>query len=167
MGTRHVTQLFELARREWEESGMPASQINFYLDVTEQERLSKTTLEYLMGELQKEGIQTNIVKEMEVLSSKPKNRIEAREDQSSESLTHPPLNAEFLLHLLLRHDEHDAIIGDLIERYGKKCTRLGTRRANIWFYAEVFWTALPLIKRAFLKISGIMTLAEFVRRHIS
>ncbi|MFL6229464.1 MAG: permease prefix domain 2-containing transporter [Pyrinomonadaceae bacterium] len=88
-------------------------------------------------------------------------------EQPSAPIPQPPLNAEFLLHLLLRHDEHDAIIGDLIERYGKKCARLGTRRANFWFCAEVFWTAQPLIKRALFKVSGLMTLAEFVRRHIS
>lgn len=96
-----------------------------------------------------------------------KNMIDSLEDLSSEPITQPPINAEFLLHLLLRHDEQDAIIGDLIERYGKKCARLGTRRTNIWFYAEIFWTALPLIKRALLKVSGMVTLAEFVRRHIS
>ncbi|MDT7543355.1 MAG: hypothetical protein QOE33_3259 [Acidobacteriota bacterium] len=89
------------------------------------------------------------------------------EEQPPAPILQPPLNAEFLLHLLLRHDEHDAVIGDMIERYGKKCARLGRCRANCWFYAEVFWTALPLIKRALFKVSGLMTLAEFVRRHIS
>lgn len=78
----------------------------------------------------------------------------------------PPLNAEFILHLLLRHDEHDALIGDLIERYGKKCARLGQRRANLWFYAEILWTALPLLKRALVKVSGLVAFGEWVRRHV-
>jgi hypothetical protein len=78
----------------------------------------------------------------------------------------PPLNAEFILHLLLRHDEHDALIGDLIERYGKKCLRLGVCRANLWFYAEILWTALPLLKRALVKASGLVASGEWLRRHV-
>jgi len=97
----------------------------------------------------------------------PFGRENSSPDASSNVGTQPPLNAEFLLHVLLRRDENDAIIGDLIEKYGKKCARLGPRRANLWFYTEVFLTALPLMKRALVKVSGLMTLAEFVRRHIS
>lgn len=82
------------------------------------------------------------------------------------SCPRPPLDAEFILHLLLRHDEHDALIGDLIERYGRKCARLGARRANLWFYAEVLWTALPLLKRALIKASGLVAFGEWVRRHV-
>lgn len=82
------------------------------------------------------------------------------------SCPQPPINAEFILHLLLRHDEHDALIGDMIERYGRKCARLGARRANLWFYAEVFWTALPLLKRALVKASGLVAFGEWVRRHV-
>lgn len=86
--------------------------------------------------------------------------------QSHVSSHKPPMNAELILHLLLRHDEHDALIGDLIERYGKKCTRLGARRANLWFYAEVLWTALPLLKRTLIKASGLVAFGEWVRRHV-
>ena len=78
----------------------------------------------------------------------------------------PPLDAEFMLHLLLRHDEHDALIGDLVERYGRKRARLGARRANLWFYAEVLWTALPLLKRALIEVSGLVAFGEWVRRHV-
>lgn len=85
---------------------------------------------------------------------------------NTNSYSQPPINAEFILHLLLRHDEHDALIGDLIERYGKKCARLGARRAKLWFYAEVFWTALPLLKRALVKASGLVAFGEWVRRHV-
>jgi hypothetical protein len=87
-------------------------------------------------------------------------------NKSLEPNPQPPVNAEFILHLLLRQDEHDALIGDLIERYGKKCARLGARRANLWFYAEILWTALPLLKRALFKTSGIVAFGEWVRRHV-
>jgi len=86
--------------------------------------------------------------------------------ESVSSSPQPPINAEFILHLLLRHDEHDAVIGDLIERYVKKCERLGVRRANLWFYAEILWTALPLLKRALVKASGLVAFGEWVRRHV-
>jgi hypothetical protein len=86
--------------------------------------------------------------------------------QSRVSSHAPPINAEFILHLLLRHDEHDALIGDLIERYGKKCARLGVRRAKLWFYAEILWTALPLLKRVLVKASGLVAFGEWVRRHV-
>lgn len=86
--------------------------------------------------------------------------------EDASSCPRPPLDAEFMLHLLLRHDEHDALIGDLIERYGRKFARLGARRANLWFYAEVLWTALPLLKRALIKASGLVAFGEWVRRHV-
>lgn len=86
--------------------------------------------------------------------------------ENAPSCPRPPLDAEFILHLLLRHDEHDALIGDLIERYGRKCARLGVRRANLWFYAEVLWTALPLLKRTLVKASGLVAFGEWVRRHV-
>jgi hypothetical protein len=85
---------------------------------------------------------------------------------NTKSCPKPPINAEFILHLLLRHDEHDALIGDLIERYGRKSARLGVRRANLWFYAEILWTALPLLKRALVKASGLVAFGEWVRRHV-
>lgn len=79
----------------------------------------------------------------------------------------PPLDAEFILHLLLNKDEQDALIGDLIERYGRKCERLGVRRANLWFYAEVVRTAWPLVKRVIAKAGGALAVGEWLRRHIS
>jgi hypothetical protein len=79
----------------------------------------------------------------------------------------PPLDAEFVLHLLLNKDEQDALIGDLIERYGRKCERLGVRRANLWFYAEVVRTAWPLVKRFVAKAGGMLAVGEWLRRHIS
>lgn len=79
----------------------------------------------------------------------------------------PPINTEFILHLLLRGDEQDAVIGDLLERHGRKCARLGKRRADFWFCCEVFWTSLPLLKRALFKLGGLAALSEWVRRHIS
>jgi hypothetical protein len=82
------------------------------------------------------------------------------------SYAQPPINAEFLLHVLLKKDEREAIIGDLTEDYAKKVGRLGVRLANRWFYAEVIRTLWPLLKRCFLKISAIGGLTAFVRRLI-
>lgn len=86
---------------------------------------------------------------------------------TTESKPQPPVNAEFILHLLLRRDEQDAVIGDLLERYPKKCERLGERRAQFWFYGEIVRSIWPLIKRAFAKITGLVVLGEWIRRHIS
>lgn len=76
----------------------------------------------------------------------------------------PPLNAEFVLHLLLRREEQDTVIGDMLERYVKKHERLGERRANFWFYAEVFRSVWPLLRRAAGKVGGLALLGEWLRR---
>jgi hypothetical protein len=96
--------------------------------------------------------------------------ISTQEAESTEPVVltpQPPLDAEFVLHLLLNKDEQDALIGDLIERYARKCERLGVRRANLWFYAEVVRTAWPLIKRVIAKAGGLIAVGEWLRRHIS
>jgi hypothetical protein len=78
----------------------------------------------------------------------------------------PPINAEFILHLLLRRDEQEAVIGDLLERYPKKYERLGKRRAQLWFCVEVFRSTWPLVKRTVFKATSLITLGEWIRRHI-
>lgn len=78
----------------------------------------------------------------------------------------PPVNAEFVLHLLLKRSEQDAVIGDILERYIKKHERLGERRANLWFYAEVFRSVWPLLRRAASKVGGVALLGEWFRRMI-
>jgi len=78
----------------------------------------------------------------------------------------PPTNAEYLLHLFLRGDERDALIGDLIERYVGKHERFGERRAKVWFYSEVLRSLWPLLKRFLAKASGFIALGEWIRRHV-
>jgi hypothetical protein len=79
----------------------------------------------------------------------------------------PPVNGEFALHLLLSKDEHEGVIGDLIERYGQKCERFGSRRAKLWFYCEVLRSVWPLIRRALARAGGLIAFGEWIRRHIS
>jgi hypothetical protein len=79
----------------------------------------------------------------------------------------PPAKAELLLYWFLKKDEQEAIIGDLIERYPKIHARLGERLARRWFWGEMVHSLWPLIKRALLKAGGLVTLSEWIRRHIS
>jgi hypothetical protein len=85
--------------------------------------------------------------------------------EESPASPQPPTNAEFILHLLLKKDERDAVIGDLLERYPKKVERFGERRAKLWFWGEVIRSLWPLIKRACLK-TGLVALGEWIWRHI-
>jgi hypothetical protein len=78
----------------------------------------------------------------------------------------PPLNAEFVLHLLLKKEEQDAVIGDLLERYANKYKRLGKSRADIWFYTEVGRSLWPLAKRFAAKAIKIAVVGEWIRRMI-
>ena len=79
----------------------------------------------------------------------------------------PPARAELLLHLFLKADERDAVIGDLLERFAAKHKRFGDRAAHLWFYGEVFRSLWPLAKRTIAKISGVIALGEWIRRHVS
>lgn len=79
----------------------------------------------------------------------------------------PPMNAEFILHLLLRKDEREAVIGDLVERYVQKLERFGERRARLWFYCEVLRSVWPLLRRTVAKAGGLIAAGEWIRRHIS
>lgn len=79
----------------------------------------------------------------------------------------PPVNGEFALHLLLSKDEQEAVIGDLIERYGQKCERFGEQRAKLWFYCEVLRSVWPLLRRAIARVGGLVAASEWIRRHLS
>jgi hypothetical protein len=84
-----------------------------------------------------------------------------------ESSPRPPFNAEYLLYLLLRKEERDVVIGDLIECYGKIRGRFSKRRADIWFYKQVAGSLLPLLRRALLRIGALVWLGQVLRRLIS
>jgi hypothetical protein len=78
-----------------------------------------------------------------------------------------PPNAEYILHLFLRGDDRDAVIGDLVERYAGKYERFGERRAKVWFYSQVLRSLWPLLKRLVTRASGLVALGEWIRRHVS
>lgn len=78
----------------------------------------------------------------------------------------PPKNAELFLSSLLRGDEREAAVGDLVERYQKVYHRLGKRRANLWFWGEVLWSLGPLVKRLIVS-GGLIVLAQWLKKLIS
>jgi len=59
-----------------------------------------------------------------------------------------PACAEFLLRLLLRQSDVDAIIGDLTEMYDQRLASYGECRARLWFYSQVALSIWPLLTRA-------------------
>jgi hypothetical protein len=85
---------------------------------------------------------------------------------ASQTAPQPPVNAEFLLHLLLREEEQEAFIGCLVERYGQKFERFGKRRADIWFCAEVARSIWPLTRRYVGKALKMVVIGEWIRRMI-
>lgn len=79
----------------------------------------------------------------------------------------PPFNAEYVLYLLLRKDEREVVVGDLIEGYEEVFQRFNERRANIWFYKQVCGSLWPFIRRGLLKIGTLVWLGRILRRMIS
>lgn len=79
----------------------------------------------------------------------------------------PPFNAEYLLYLLLRREERDVVIGDLLEAYVRVLARFNKRQADIWFYKQVLGSLWPLMKKAALRIGGLVWLGRILRRLIS
>lgn len=78
----------------------------------------------------------------------------------------PPFNAEYVLYLVLRKEERDEIIGDLIEGYEQVFWRFDKQRADIWFYKQVGGSLLPLFRRALLRIGALVWLGRILRRLI-
>jgi hypothetical protein len=66
----------------------------------------------------------------------------------------PPLNAEFILHIVLPDDRIEDAVGDLDERFGKKVERLGIARANFWYYKQVACSLWPYAKAAARRLSS-------------
>ncbi|HEY6807113.1 MAG TPA: hypothetical protein VI306_26280 [Pyrinomonadaceae bacterium] len=104
-------------------------------------------------------------KEPEIQSARgvePKRTAKRR----SKPIPRPPINVEFVLHLLLTSDEQDAVIGDLLERYVVKYDHLGKWRTDVWFCVEVLRSVWPFLKRTVGKVSGLMLLGEWLRKMI-
>lgn len=87
--------------------------------------------------------------------------------EDEKSSQRPPLNAEFVLYLLLRKEERDVVIGDLIECYDQILRRFDKRHADIWFYKQVIGSLFPLIRRALLRIGALVWVGQILRRLIS
>jgi hypothetical protein len=79
----------------------------------------------------------------------------------------PPKNAELLLLLIVRRDEQDAVIGDLIERYRRLHQRLGRRRADLYAYGEVCRSLYPFIKRSLFDTGLLLLLGQWIKKLIS
>lgn len=79
----------------------------------------------------------------------------------------PPFNAEYILHILLRMDEREAVVGDLFEAYVKIVRRFNKRRADIWYYKQVACSLWPLLRRALFKIGALVWLGRILQRLIS
>ena len=83
------------------------------------------------------------------------------------SKTRPPFNAEYLLYLLLRKEEREFVIGDLIEGYDQVFQRFDKRHADIWFYKQVAGSIVPLLRLTLLRIGALVWLGRILRRLIS
>lgn len=89
------------------------------------------------------------------------------EGRNQVELPRPPFNAEYLLYLIFQKEERDILIGDLTEAYGRILRRFSKRRADIWFYKQVFGSVWPLFRRALFKIGALVWLGRILRRLIS
>jgi len=78
-----------------------------------------------------------------------------------------PFNAEYVLYLVLRRDERELVIGDLMEDYVRLLKQFGKRRADIWLYKQIVGSVLPLLRRTVLKVGALVWLGRILRRLIS
>jgi hypothetical protein len=85
----------------------------------------------------------------------------------TKAMPRPPINAEYVLYLVLRKEEREVVIGDLVECYHNMVWRFDKRRADVWFYKQVFGSLMPLLRRALLKIGALVWLGRILRRLIS
>jgi hypothetical protein len=76
----------------------------------------------------------------------------------------PPINAEYVLHLVLGKEEREAVIGDLVQEYGRIRQRFGRRNADIWFYKQVIWSLWPFLRRALVRLGTLVWIGRLLRR---
>lgn len=82
-------------------------------------------------------------------------------------LLRPPIKAEYLLYFFLRKEERGAAIGDLLEEHAMIQQRFSKRYADVWFCKQVAASLWPLLRRAVIKIAGLVWLGRILRRLIS
>lgn len=78
----------------------------------------------------------------------------------------PPINAEYLLHLVLGKKEREAVIGDLIQEYRRIMQRFGRRNADIWFCKQVISSLWPFLRRAIVRLGTLFWVGRLLRRLI-
>jgi len=74
----------------------------------------------------------------------------------------PPINANFLLYLLLPTERADDAGGDLDERFVKMVEMLGTVRANVWYSKQVACSIWPYARDAARRLSSGLILRVLV-----
>ena len=106
--------------------------------------------------------------DLKATTLKPRSPVSLFEnDVTALSSPRPPFDAEYLLHLCLAEDDRETVIGDLLESYVRVFGRFNKRRADIWFYKQVFSFIFPLFRRALLKIGALIWLGLILRRLFS
>jgi hypothetical protein len=78
----------------------------------------------------------------------------------------PPINAEYVLHLVLGKEEREVVIGDLVEEYCYVIRRFGRKHADIWFYKQVIVSVWPFLRRAIGRAAAFLWLGRLLRRLI-
>jgi hypothetical protein len=83
-------------------------------------------------------------------------------------LTEPPLNAEFLFHLVLDARNCAALLGDLEERYKLIHKKFDARKANFWYWTQTITSLAPIVwaatKRVTKALTGVAALVELYRK---
>jgi hypothetical protein len=74
----------------------------------------------------------------------------------------PPFDAEYVLHLILGKEVRAAVIGDLVEEYRLMLHRFGRRRADFWFYKQVFFSIWPFVRRVAGRVVTLLWLSRFI-----
>jgi hypothetical protein len=69
-------------------------------------------------------------------------------EKAEAAVLQPPAKLELLLHLLMKPADADAAAGDLAQRYGHLATRLGPRKARIWYIKQIIASLWPLLRTA-------------------
>jgi len=91
-------------------------------------------------------------------------RLERRAAYLRERQTSPPRTAEYLLLLLLRAQDAEAMAGDLEERYPTIASKFGHRQARLWYWSQTIRSLWPLMRAAIARVSKVAAIIEIVRR---
>ena len=76
----------------------------------------------------------------------------------------PPKFGEYLAYLFLPKTDRVTLLGDLTEEYPKLVKKFGLRWAKVYFYKQVLWSILPLIRKTVIKWGLFGWLVELIRK---